>query len=475
MGRIETTLHASYQADCWGKLEGVREIISNAIDGEVRFNHLGIGKMVIEYNQFTSTLTVRNEGVDVPAKALLMGTSESRSDDRAIGQFGEGLPMGLLALARAGCEVEIDNGVERWTPSIDYSAQFGSEPVLVVKTRKLRQPREHFEVRIGSIPKDFYDAEVRGMFLQMDRAFDPSKAVLRRGGLLSEEQSKLTYLGSRLCFDQEMVLLQRHMCGKIYNKGVFVMRRDDLLFGYNLTGALNRDRKHMDEWDLRSKLDQLLSSTKGNSLEFGTLLVDMLLANDQDKLELQEAYTYLRHDADFVEQVTKKFVERHTEAGFPSGNEDEDQRIRALGRVPVRTSPLLLSVLTQKLGSLSLLEGERGQKAVDVALESLTEPERHNFLLVQALLYSAQPQTQVVKFVPAVFNSAAVHFKTEGQQVRIARADLLDLDVLLLSAVRGSAVALNNTFGATEQILAAVLARVLTGDAAVSLSLLAQR
>ena len=110
MSLLYTSLSEDYQRDSWGRAQAVREIISNALDGAERHRAEGRGAVTVDYNARARRLTVSNEGVTVPASALLLGVSQSRDYAGCIGTFGEGLPMALLVLARLMCKVVITNG-----------------------------------------------------------------------------------------------------------------------------------------------------------------------------------------------------------------------------------------------------------------------------------------------------------------------------------------------------------------------------
>ena len=75
----------------WGVKEGLREIIANAYDESGALLDYEDGKAIIS-----------NDGT-LEWKHLTLGTSEKK--ENAIGQFGEGLKVGALALVRAGRKV----------------------------------------------------------------------------------------------------------------------------------------------------------------------------------------------------------------------------------------------------------------------------------------------------------------------------------------------------------------------------------
>ena len=99
--KVEMTLHSDYVPN-WKTAEGIRELIQNARDGEKEYNAL----MSVKYRRSSGTLIVRNDNVNIPREALLIGYSTKRNNEQLIGQFGEGLNLGILALVRDGMDVD---------------------------------------------------------------------------------------------------------------------------------------------------------------------------------------------------------------------------------------------------------------------------------------------------------------------------------------------------------------------------------
>jgi hypothetical protein len=335
---IETTLHASYQLNEWHLREAAREIISNAIDGEERNKAEGRGKMTVAYSKRKKVLTVTNSGVKVPTKALLMGTSESRESADCIGTFGEGLPMALLVLARKGLPVVIYNGDEKWEPSIQKSSTFSGEPVLVIKTRQMIKDRGAFVVEMHDIEPEEAD-ELQAMFLRLDPDFD------------SEQVAK------KNPWDRELVLLQPEYKGKVYNKGVFVLERDDLLFGYNIDTELNRDRHMISEWKLQDQLGTVLTgAVRHNPDTFADELIDALMSG-AETLESRDTYSSLTYNDEFGEALLVKWREKFGNNALAVANIDEAKQAEFLGHRGIVVSPLLRKLIGKQLGTLEEIRG----------------------------------------------------------------------------------------------------------------------
>ena len=174
MARIETSLEANYQRS-WGISEGVRDLIANAKDAEIEHGPTGKGQMVVWHKG--DTLYVRTKGVTLDRDVLLMGVSSKMDRSDTIGQFGEGLVMSFLAIAREeGYGVVVTNGGERWTPAIEPSTGYKGREVLVINTRKLQKARRSYTAAISGIDKDEWEA-LREQFLFLDPDYKEAQSV----------------------------------------------------------------------------------------------------------------------------------------------------------------------------------------------------------------------------------------------------------------------------------------------------------
>ena len=463
MPLITTSLHYTYQPKL-DALWGLREIVSNAIDGEERHRHLGIGAMTIRYKKRTQTVVVRSANIGVSSTSLLMGTSDSREDQKCIGQFGEGLPMGLLCMERDPLlSVVIFNGAEKWEPAIERVAAYDNEPVLVVKTRKLKKDRDGFEVHVKGVSHEQFK-ELQGRFLRLDGNFAPAETICRTGDSGS-------YSGER-------VLLQPEYNGKIYNKGVFIMEREDLMFGYDLQGELTRDRHMMDEYTLKNALGSLLNDAlEHNEERFAAVLANTFFS-DQGVLELDDEYSDLAYNCALRDRVAEIFVEKYGENAIAVDNDDDIEAAKTLGLRGVRCSNLLGKMLRRRLGYLSQIQEDR-KKAIQVlwADEDLPEAEKANFDTIKLLVQSAMPEAKDMTFEVVTFGSNEVKFlhNNETQTIQLAFGHLLDFESTLVSAVKAATILRGDWDGAVL-VLSCLIAQLTQGKgtAALALNLIAQ-
>lgn len=122
--KIELPISTQY-VQHWTAVDGIRELISNAIDGAAGVPENLKIEWVIEPNDYY-TLTVANKSKEKLAPAsLVLGVSENRNNAAAIGTFGEGMKMAFVTCLRAGLTISAHNHDEKWTIEESYSDTFG--------------------------------------------------------------------------------------------------------------------------------------------------------------------------------------------------------------------------------------------------------------------------------------------------------------------------------------------------------------
>jgi hypothetical protein len=184
----------------WGEWEAIRELVSNAQDASP-----DNWSMTLEGND----LIIRDNGAGIQLHQLLLGVSE-KSNDSAIGQFGEGMKLAIMVLLRLGYNSIVYSNDLILTAS--RGEKFGRE-VLVITHDKNTNPIHGTCVIIQDWKGDDYSN--RFVFSQDD---DMVFKVTSEGMLLAG--------GSPL-----------------FSKGVYVCELDDYEFGYNINDlSMNRDR-----------------------------------------------------------------------------------------------------------------------------------------------------------------------------------------------------------------------------------------
>ena len=439
----ELPIDPEYAKDVFGVRECCREAVANGLDAQLRYAHLGIGQLTVALEG--NTLVVRNDDVSVKfGQFWVLGASESRAEDGAIGQMGEGGVQFCRGLTALGHDVSIVSDNERWTPQIVASETYDRD-VLAVRVTKLRKPRGFFEVRIGGISPATY-LEVRGLFLGLVPHFD----ITRTTGEDGEPISSLA---------EPAVLLQPNFKGLVYAKGVFVMETN-LLYGYNLkANAIGRDRNRLSDDAIQTETGKLMSS----AFEHGGLpgLVAKILA--AETVEVESRWNHLKWSDDFCAALLEAWDAEHGGEALPFGRYDETSEAKEAllhGIKPVRTSALVQEIISRKKGSVG--EGvSKAKRSVEVEFEGsdLTPNESMNLKIATILVL---PHLGVNRIVPCRFGS---------DTIRIALGD--DNEAFVAKSVLGN---LADTLDVVSMcspphevsaghVLAMVLDTVLSGEA----------
>jgi hypothetical protein len=121
--RYQLSMSRNYVSN-WGVLQAVREFIQNALDSDSPFEYS------FEGDRFT--ITSRYDTLD--ARTLILGSTSKADQASKIGCFGEGYKLALLVLEREGKQPGIYNGSKLWTPTFEYSEQFGTEILTIVES-----------------------------------------------------------------------------------------------------------------------------------------------------------------------------------------------------------------------------------------------------------------------------------------------------------------------------------------------------
>lgn len=407
MPLLETSLSESYQTG-WTTQDALREIISNAIDAQERDGH------VMQMTFKDGKLTVISQGAKVPTSALLMGVSESRKFDNAIGEFGEGLPMALLTLVRWGHDVSIVNDDEKWEALLHHSEVYG-ENILAVKTRQLRKSHGLFKVEVSGI-SNYYYGEARNLFLQYHEEYDPSQCI-------GDGKSG--------------ILLQPAMKGMVFNKGVFVMKHPELMFGYNLHTTLNRDRSIIDTWKLREVIDLLMTRTVENATPDELRSIAEAFIVNPDALEGQTGYSDLSENDKVLSAVLDIWVEKHGDA-LPVHDRVTAHEAEQLGVNTVMTSRVLCDTLgrSSKYNVNQVTQDAMRKPTVVHSFQALVKTEIDNLKHARNLLLPVrrvQGQLQIVDFASDSVSSA---FDREDRKYFISREALQTRSTTILALGR---------------------------------------
>lgn len=206
----------------WGVVEGVRELIQNALDSDSPFEY--------EWSENKDGISLRITSTygKLDTKTLLLGSTSKADAKDKIGSFGEGYKIALLVLTRENRPTTVYNNGVTWHPEFFHSRQFESEMLRIVEKK---------------------DHSGRGKGLSF---------VVT--GLTDQEKENITHmclnmqrsLGEVIETSKGQILYDRP--GKLYVNGLFVCDITEFTHGYNVKPEylkLERDRQTVSSFDIK--------------------------------------------------------------------------------------------------------------------------------------------------------------------------------------------------------------------------------
>jgi hypothetical protein len=345
--RIETTLKHDAYAD-WGAFSGLRDLLSNARDAQVQLG----AAMSVRYRKNAHTLVIENEGTTLAREAILLGHTTKTGRGDLIGRFGEGMKAGILALVRAQTGIKIRTGSEVWVPKIERSERFDSN-VLVFYVNTGREFKNRIQFEIEGIDQESYDLLDQN-FLWLAKLKDRDKVDTVEGTLLLDEKFR----------------------GRIFVKGVFV-KKNDSNFGYDLlTAQIDRDRKMLDEHDLKYRMQSIWGEALRTRPDLIAGFIDALHARADDLAGVNQfTAPYLPQSA--KDAVRDDFERRYGAGAIPVATLAQSAEVEHLGRRGIICNDSLRYVLEQTLGTVEDNKRKLANEAVrNYGWHELTSDER---------------------------------------------------------------------------------------------------
>lgn len=404
--KIETTIEEPY-VDHWGAKEGIREVVQNGKDAETEFG----AKLDVRWKN--NTVRVENIGCVLDRTAILMGRTSKKGRTDMIGKWGEGLPIGCLAIVRAGYEVRIRTGSEVWIPRLEESSKFEGASVLVFEILTGRKYRERVCVEIHGVDREEWTT-IRSRFLFLAK---PKKADIIE-----------TDVGD--------LLLGSQYRGQLYIKGIFVQHDDSLTHGYNYRHAdYDRDRRMVEDFDKRSNNRRIWEEAVARHPErLFKLYYDLLDAGARDLAGItQYSVPYMKGEA--MEGVAEAFLEEHGEDAVPCENLGQCQDLEHLGRKGIIAPEALRVIVSRKIGSVETVKAELKREVVKTySWHELGEVERAN--LTSAIELVANIAECTLDEVDVVdFRSETTVGQYKDGRILLAKCKLHDRDFTLETLV----------------------------------------
>lgn len=308
---IDLTIKVDYLPN-WGLSEAVREAVQNGKDAETQLG----AKMTIKHSG--ETLYVRNDGCCLSSKALLFGHTTKAGDDATIGQFGEGLKLGILAAIRAGHAVKIRTGSEVWLPRIRHSDQFGCD-VLSIEVLKGRAEKNRVQFEIGGIDVETW----------------------------SKMKSRFAFLGDKPLLTTNAGSVYKDQPGSIFAKGIFVCNDERLQYGYDFRHiTVDRDRSMVYGWDISRQATAIWYSLICDGEDYDEEVYQMLIGNKLDTQGFESLFV----SKETSERFASRFRRDYGADAIPADSIEQAKQVGHYGKVGIACSPALRNMLIPALG-----------------------------------------------------------------------------------------------------------------------------
>lgn len=351
-----------------------------------RAANVELGRIV--FSPARQKLTLINHDTELMRKVLLLGFSKKASSKEVIGQFGEGLKVGALALVREGRVVSMETSRDRWKFGLSHDEAFDEEVLTVFVDDRWneRDDDDDDDANLGQtdtcvsvFPLHFEDWEVylkRFLFLCPPSDYVKSEV----GTLLVGDQYK----------------------GQLYVKGVWVsdLSKDGLASGVDLVHLkIDRDRRAVIHL---SEIDHQLSSMWVHAIEQRPDLISYYysLLEENNTSDVRHANFYLSDETAFL--VAQQFFAIHGSLTYPVPNSISAEKLneikQEIHQKLVLCNQSLFDVLC-KSGLVdpleTILSRSTIKKSVIVPYADLTEEEIDILQHVEKLVQLCYPEFSV--------------------------------------------------------------------------------
>lgn len=389
----------NYVSD-WTAAHAIRELVANGLDAETE---LGAA--------FTAThkddvLTLVNKGIKLDPRALYLGESTKRGGSNTIGQYGEGLKLALLVLARQGYSVTIRNGTsETWKATIEPDKN--GVRVLVVHVVKANRQSDNLEVEVSGVSEELW-TELRSWFLKLQ---PPATVHQTAAGELLDDPDYM---------------------GRIYVRGVYTTKRQGYDFGYNFKNLdTGRDRRIPNSWTLDAAIADMWNEVARRD---DAAMQGRLYKAFKNESAEKDVFQYT-NPLQLVEKLVAEFVAEYGEKAVPVTGISEGSELAHLGHVAVPLPPRLVYLLRQKMKSVEQVKQEYTQSVkTRWTLEDLTQEERNVVKSVLIVLGGLVPDCET-RLNIVTFAMNEVDGLHKDQDVLLARHVLKDFGHALIVAI----------------------------------------
>lgn len=375
----------------WTVAHAIREIVANGLDAEIEHG----ASFSAAYDSGKERLVLKNQGTKLSVSSLYFGESSKRHDSRVIGQYGEGLKLALLVLARERMDVTIKNGTdETWKATLERDGN--DMNCLVINITKASRAANDVEVSIEGVPEALWD-EMRTWFLRLHPASTVHKTTA--GELLDDPE----------------------FMGRIFVRGVYVTKRPGYDFGYNFYNLdTGRDRRIPNSWTLDTAIAEMWSEVSARDDAAMQQRMYKALKN-QSSEEGVFAYTM---PPKLVDTLVNLFKDEYGEQAVPVTGTSEGMDLGHIGHVAVPLPHRLVALLRQRMQDpSSVIKGHSESVKTRWAAEDLNGKELTHLAEALQLIIPDVPNAPQRTIVVS-FGTDTVEGLHKGEEVLLSRAVL---------------------------------------------------
>ena len=401
MAKFWYPITASY-VSTWGMPQALRELISNGLDGEVEQN----AKFTYKYDKSRRLLTLINEGARVDIKALYFGATSKYSDERTIGQYGEGLKLAMLVCAREGNKLVIKNQNEQWVPSIAQD-KLGHD-ALCVDINYTPTKNQDFKVEVWGVDEEIWE-DAQTQFLRLRPATKKERTT--SGECLFDEEHK----------------------GRIFVKGVAVTTMPQARHGYNFFCLdIGRDRSIPSAWQMENAMADIWQEIATRSPDFSKQVFDMLA----DSWAEADGLRYYNKSVSPL--CAADFKDRYGEDAIPVMSVTDAEQLKHFGRTGIVVPSAMYAVLRTHFPSVHDVQQEfRNSVEKIVQLEELSPSETQvlteGLHLLQVTLPDAR--AQLGKIILAHFKDPNLYGLFKDGELYVAQKTLSSIGRFVISVI----------------------------------------
>lgn len=318
--RYELTISTNYVPN-WTYIEAIRELFQNALDEQtVDPRHV----MDRYYDPMNQCFTISNQNTALDTSSLLLGSGTKASDNKLIGQHGEGYKIAFMVLLREGKKITVENPLNNqyWTVYLKKTKKYGGQPVVAIKVEEMHSLSNFLKVIVEGISEEEMEA-------------------------IAERNLHLNWYPKHWFVpDTGKILFGEKYKGKVFVNGLYVTTLEEFQFGYDLLPnklQMDRDRSLVRSFDLSWNTSLMWKQAyasdwvEGNTPQKQDLnyALRQLLRDNKYDVRFINDRQLVRDNLALAYDVADDFVNEYGDDAVPVTTQSDAEAARVTGRKPV--------------------------------------------------------------------------------------------------------------------------------------------